>query len=76
MFSCAVLALMCLVSSCSKEKECRCAVNGKQEIRIIRIQKGNCKDIYSYLYDLDPVLYPDILDSVLCTDFDFEPYME
>lgn len=76
LFFCAVLSLTVLATSCGKERECRCAVKGKSDIRIIRIQKGTCQDIYSYLWDQDPVLYPDIMDSILCTDFDFEPYMD
>ena len=64
-----------ILASCSKERTCRCTVLGNQTIRIIKIDKGVCEDLRYVLYDRDPVLYPDITDSVLCTDFDFEPYM-
>ena len=73
---CGVVAFVALLSSCGKERECRCAVRGEPTIRIIRISKGNCEDLYSYLFDRDPVLYPDIMDSILCTDFDFESYSD
>ena len=72
----ALLALSMLAASCSKERNCRCAVLGLQTVRIIKIDKGTCEDLRYVLYDQDPVLYPDITDSVLCTDFDFEPYMD
>lgn len=72
-------ALLVAATSCSKERTCRCAVFGQQanpqKIRIIKIDKGACEDMRYVLFDQDPVLYPDRTDSVLCTDFDFEPYM-
>lgn len=73
---CGILMFVGLVTSCSKERECRCTSFKSQMIRIIRIDKGECKDLYSVIYDQDRVLYPDIMDSVLCTDFDFESYTE
>lgn len=78
LFSLAALVVLLAVSSCSKERTCRCAVFGPQanpqKIRIIKIDKGTCEDMRYVLFDQDPVLYPDRTDSVLCTDFDFEPY--
>jgi hypothetical protein len=70
-----IVTVLLLAASCSKERTCRCTVLGNQTIRIIKIDKGVCEDLRYVLYDRDPVLYPDITDSVLCTDFDFEPYM-
>lgn len=80
LFICAgVVAMIACLSSCGKERTCRCAVFGQQanpqKIRIIKIDKGTCEEIRYVLFDQDPVLYPDRTDSVLCTDFDFEPYM-
>lgn len=63
------LALLSLVS-CSKEKTCRCAVLNSQEIRMIQIDKGDCRDVRFVFYDRD-ILHPDLVDSVLCTDFHF-----
>lgn len=69
------IAAFALVSvSCKKERTCRCSVIGDQTIRLITIDKGDCRDIRYVLYDKDPVLYPDLTDSVLCTDFDFEDF--
>ena len=73
---CGAFALLLLMGSCSKERQCRCSVLGGQTIRMFNIDKGSCEDIRYILYDQDPVLYPDITDSVLCTDFDFEPYLD
>ena len=69
------VAVLLAFASCTKERTCRCSVLGGQTIRVFKIDKGSCYDLYSILYDQDPVLYPDITDSLLCTDFDFEPYM-
>lgn len=78
------VALLCIVSltSCRKEKVCRCAVinsqstphvNG-QTIRLITIDKGSCEDIRFVYYDRDHGLIEkdqNITDSVLCTDHRF-----
>lgn len=78
LLSIGALALLLAATSCTKERTCRCAVFGPnanpQKIRIIKIDKGVCEDLRYVLFDQDPVLYPDITDSVLCTDFDFENY--
>lgn len=72
---CGALAMVLAMSSCSKERTCRCTVLHESTVRIIKIDKGTCEDLSTYLYDRDPVLYPDILDSLLCTDFDFDAYV-
>ena len=78
LFFLGAIVVLLVVTSCTKERTCRCAVFGAQanpqKIRIIKIDKGSCEDVRYVLFDQDPVLYPDITDSVLCTDFDFEPY--
>ena len=78
LLSIGALALLFAATSCTKERTCRCAIFGPnanpQKIRIIKIDKGVCEDLRYVLFDQDPVLYPDITDSVLCTDFDFENY--
>ena len=77
--SVAALAVVACSVSCGKERTCRCSVFGQQanpqKIRVIKIDKGTCEEMRYVLFDQDPVLYPDRTDSVLCTDFDFEPYM-
>lgn len=60
-------------SSCTKERNCRCAVihgQSLQTIRLITIDKGTCEDLRFVFYDHD-ILTPDVTDSVLCTDYDF-----
>lgn len=75
------VALLFAFGACTKERTCRCSVlsteggYGGQTIRIIKIDKGTCDQLRYVLYDLDPVLHPDLTDSVLCTDFDFESYV-
>lgn len=62
-------AIVMLCASCVKEKNCRCSVLGKQDVRIITIERGDCSKINyaSYTDDLDTVH----VDSVLCTDYPF-----
>lgn len=71
-----VSALLLLAMSSCKERTCRCSVLGQQTIRIIKIDRGTCDELRYVLYDQDPVLYPNIIDSVLCTDFDFADYSD
>lgn len=70
----AAVLILLATAACSKERQCRCAVLGQQTVRVYTIDKGTCEDFRYMLYDLDPVLYPDLTDSILCTDFDFEAY--
>lgn len=69
MFLMLVAGLM-VVTSCTKEKNCRCSVKGSQLVRIITLKGGSCKDIYYVRhYDaLDTMYY----DTVFCTDYPFE----
>ena len=71
---CIGLLILAAMSSCSKERECRCAVIGETYERIIKIDKGTCDQLRYVLYDLHAVTSHDVTDSVLCTDFDFSPY--
>lgn len=64
------LVVLCSMTSCKKEKQCRCAVRHGQTIRLITIDKGDCSDIRFLFYDKD-IIHPDITDSVVCTDFKF-----
>ncbi|MDO4216690.1 MAG: hypothetical protein Q4D03_00765 [Bacteroidales bacterium] len=65
-----ILGLLTL-SGCSKTKTCRCTVLGEQSIRIIELDKGDCKDLHFVYYDRD-VLHTDLVDSVLCTDHQWD----
>lgn len=64
----AVVACFAL-SSCNKEKMCRCAVVGTQQVRMFSVkQSSNCKDLKGVQY-LDPVHIKDIVgDSIFCLD--------
>lgn len=64
----AVLALG--VVSCSKEKKCRCSVLHSSMVRIITINGGDCRDIKLFRYHtpLDSLK----VDSLLCTDYEFQ----
>ena len=69
-----LLALVCL-SSCRKDKVCRCAVRDAQTIRLITIDRGKCEDLRFVYYDRDHGLIEkdqDLTDSVLCTAYRFE----
>ncbi len=63
-------ALMVLCVSCVKEKNCRCAVMGKQTVRIVTIKRGDCKKI-NYITWFDE-LDSTFVDHVVCTDFPFD----
>ena len=65
----AVLVVLLLASSCSKERQCRCAVRGETYERTFTIDKGKCEDLRYVLYDLHAVIGADQTDSVLCTDY-------
>lgn len=69
MFLGMLAAGLLLVSACSKEKTCRCAVLGSSKVRVIKIEKGNCEDIkvFKYHTELDSLK----VDSLLCTDYQF-----
>ena len=63
------VACVALLSSCVKEKNCRCSVLGSMDTRIITITQGDCSK-------LNYVTYYDALDSahvdpVVCTDYPF-----
>ena len=68
MYCVGVLAVVS-VTSCSKERECRCAVMGETYERVIKIDKGTCEQLRYVLYDLHSVTSHDVTDSVLCTDY-------
>ncbi len=61
--------LLLSMAGCSKQKTCRCSVLGSQNVRIIKIEHGECDQIrllrYHDMYDSLKV------DSLLCTDYEF-----
>lgn len=64
----AALALMAV--GCSKQKTCRCAVRGESVVRIIKIEHGECEQLRLYThYDM---LDTATVDSLLCTDYEFD----
>lgn len=65
-----VAALALLAVGCSKEKTCRCSVLHSSKVRVITIKGGNCEDIKIFRYhdQLDSLK----IDSLLCTDFEFD----
>ncbi|MBR1644843.1 MAG: hypothetical protein IJ684_05705 [Bacteroidales bacterium] len=68
-----LLGALCtlLIVSCGKAKHCRCSVLGEQEVRVIDLEKGDCNDVRFVYYNQD-ALHMAQVDSVLCTDYDFE----
>lgn len=63
-------AVALLAAGCSKQKTCRCSVLGESTVRIVKIERGECNQLHTYNYhnDLDTL----IVDSLVCTDFEFE----
>lgn len=66
----AIAAFAMLTVACSKEKTCRCAVLHSSKVRVIKIDAGNCEDLRTYSYHdaLDQL----VVDSLLCTDYEFD----
>ena len=63
----AVLALG--LTACNKQQTCRCSVLGTQNVRIIKIDKGECEQLKTFTYHnvMDSVK----VDSLLCTGYEF-----
>lgn len=68
-----VMSLFLLVS-CSKSLNCRCAVNGTQNVRVITIDSHtSCADIYYVQYNASDLPEEQgLVDSVYCTDYPFD----
>ena len=68
-FIIAAAALLLLADACNKEQTCRCSVLGTQNVRIIKINRGECDQLktYSYHNAMDSVK----TDSLLCTGYEF-----
>lgn len=66
----AAAALVLSVTGCSKQKSCRCSVLNSSTIRIVTIESGECEQLKEFRYHtmLDSLR----VDSLLCTDFEFE----
>ena len=62
-------AALLLLAACSKEQTCRCSVLGTQNVRILKINKGECEQIKTSTYHnaMDSVK----TDSLLCTGYQF-----
>lgn len=62
-------ALLVICASCVKEKNCRCSVQGTQNVRIITIKSGDCKKMNSLTYfdELDS----SFTNKIICTDYPF-----
>ncbi len=69
-FTLAALAVLALAAGCSKQRTCRCAVIGSPDVRIIKIESGECEQLrlFTYHTELDSLK----TDSLLCTDYQFE----
>lgn len=63
-------ALLFVVAGCSKQKTCRCTVLGTSKVRIVKVEKGDCRDlsVYQYHTTVDSLK----VDSLLCTDYPFD----
>ncbi len=71
LFSLLCMALTALaMTGCSKQKMCRCAVLHSQNIRLVELDRGDCRDIRFVYYDEDKLTL-NKTDSVLCTDHKF-----
>lgn len=62
-------ACVMLLSSCVKEKNCRCSVIGVTDTRIITISGGDCSKLNSVTYF--DALDTAHVDAVVCTDYPF-----
>lgn len=64
------VALLLTMAGCNKQKTCRCSVRGTQDVRIIKIERGECEQITLYQYHtaLDSLK----VDSLVCTGYEFD----
>lgn len=66
------VASLLLLCSCNKTKSCRCSVLHQQKVRIIDVKPwADCADI-RYVEFNASAAETGIVDSVLCTDIQFE----
>lgn len=65
----AVAVLALTLTGCSKQKVCRCAVEGKATVRIIKIDKGECDQLR--VYDYHNMVEDQTAERLLCTDYEF-----
>ena len=63
------VALLLTVAGCNKQKTCRCSVRGTSDVRIVKIDKGECTSlkVFEGHDELDSIW----ADSLLCTDYEF-----
>ena len=64
------VALLLTVAGCNKQKTCRCSVRGTSDVRIVKIEKGECEQLKFYQYHtaLDSLE----VDSLVCTGYEFD----
>lgn len=68
-----LLVVAMAIAGCSKQKTCTCAVVGDQSVRTITIDGGSCEDVRFLYYDYNDLPnYQNMVDSVLCTDYEFD----
>lgn len=64
----ALLATL-VITSCVKEKNCRCSVLGYQRVRLVTIEGGSCESLNTVLYDDTIHVGSVITDTVLCVEY-------
>ena len=67
--SAAVAILALGFAACTKQQTCRCTVLGTSNVRIIKIDKGECEQIRTFTYHT--ALDSTRVDSLLCTSYEF-----
>ena len=68
---------MMLLSSCSKEKACRCAVRSEQadpqKVRVITVKQSvDCKKLNYVIYDENEIEQGWRDSPLVCTDYEFD----
>lgn len=69
-----LIGLLCVIalSSCHKEKFCRCSVRHEQKVRIITVRhSASCGDIRYVEFNASGAQLG-VVDSVFCTDYVFD----
>ena len=63
------VALLLTVAGCNKQKTCSCSVRGTSDVRIVKIERGECEQVKLYQYHtaLDSLE----VDSLVCTGYEF-----
>ena len=74
LFIISVLVSVLVTVGCTKSVNCRCAVKGSNDVRVVSVNEfSDCRDIYYIQFNASPLPEDqNLVDSVVCTDYPFD----